>query len=167
MYITKPMAKNSFGARQLRVMERAELRLFQPSRISAQQAVVIGNVGRPPLYRHPGLHWRICCAMKTAKRVSPGDVDAVAIAGDGAGVKEISAIAGARLAAGLHRRAVRSRLLAAIARRSQPAMGGDPAPAPNRCCARPIWQSTTRLQVDHFGGVNAFRPQCGPRVPAA
>ena len=140
------MAKNSFGAAAKLRVGNAEYDYFSLSHL-AQQG--IGNVGRLPFSIRILLENLL--RNEDGKRVSPPDVVAVA-SGDGAGVKEISFMPARVLLQDFT--GVPCVVDLAAMRDALAAMGSDPSRANPLLPADLVIDHS--VQVDHFGGVNAF-----------
>ena len=140
------MAKNSFGAAAKLRVGTTEYDYFRLEQL-AQQG--IGNVGRLPFSIRILLENLL--RNEDGKRVSPPDVVAVA-SGDGAGVKEISFMPARVLLQDFT--GVPCVVDLAAMRDALAAMGSDPSRANPLLPADLVIDHS--VQVDHFGGVNAF-----------
>ncbi|MCX6630857.1 MAG: aconitase family protein, partial [Candidatus Solibacter sp.] len=140
------MAKNSFGAAAKLRVGTADYDYFRLSRL-AQQGV--GNVGRLPFSIRILLENLL--RNEDCKRVSSQDVATVA-GGAGAGVKEISFMPARVLLQDFT--GVPCVVDLAAMRDALAAMGADPSRANPLLPADLVIDHS--VQVDHFGGVNAF-----------
>ena len=140
------MAKNSFGAAAKLRVGNLEYDYFSLSHL-AQQG--IGNVGRLPFSIRILLENLL--RNEDGKRVSPPDVVAVA-SGEGAGVKEISFMPARVLLQDFT--GVPCVVDLAAMRDALAAMGSDPSRANPLLPADLVIDHS--VQVDHFGGVDAF-----------
>ncbi len=145
-FIIKSMAKNSFGAAAKLRVGTADYDYFRLSHL-AQQGV--GNVGRLPFSIRILLENLL--RNEDGKRVSQQDVAAVA-GGAGAGVKEISFMPARVLLQDFT--GVPCVVDLAAMRDALAAMGADPSRANPLLPADLVIDHS--VQVDHFGGVNAF-----------
>ena len=140
------MAKNSFGAAAKLRVGTADYDYFRLSHLTRQG---VGNVGRLPFSIRILLENLL--RNEDGKRVSAQDVAAVA-GGDGAGVKEISFMPARVLLQDFT--GVPCVVDLAAMRDALAAMGGDPSRANPLLPADLVIDHS--VQVDHFGGVDAF-----------
>src|SRR5260370_211211 len=145
-FIIKPMANNSFGAAAKLRVGTADYDYFRLAHL-AQQG--IGNVGCLPFSVR--LLLENLLRNEDGKRVTTQDVAALA-SGDGAGVKEISFMPARVLLQDFT--GVPCVVDLAAMRDALAAMGGDPGRANPLLPADLVIDHS--VQVDHFGGVDAF-----------
>src|SRR5450759_2913832 len=140
------MAKNSFGAAAKLRVGTADYDYFRLSHLTRQG---VGNVGRLPFSIRILLENLL--RNEDGKRVTAQDVAAVA-GGDGAGVKEISFMPARVLLQDFT--GVPCVVDLAAMRDALAAMGADPSRANPLLPADLVIDHS--VQVDHFGGVDAF-----------
>jgi aconitate hydratase len=140
------MAKNSFGAAAKLHVGTAEYHYFRLAELVRQG---VGNVGHLPFSIRILLENLL--RNEDGKRVTPQDVAAVA-GGTGAGVKEISFMPARVLLQDFT--GVPCVVDLAAMRDALAAMGGDPSRANPLLPADLVIDHS--VQVDHFGGVDAF-----------